>query len=124
MRKTAVALVLLAVVACAHAPGAVSDRLFCGLTIPGGGEVSEADLQQFVAEVVTPRFPDGFTLYRADGHWGEGGRTIREPAIVIEILRTPEGERAVGEIAAEYVRRFRQTAVLRVTTPVTMSFAD
>lgn len=96
----------------------VSDRLFCGLSIPGGGSVSQAELDAFVAEVVEARFPDGFTVWRARGQWRGGS----EESFVIEIVRPrdPRLERAVAEIAEAYRARFRQEAVLRVTAPVRM----
>jgi pimeloyl-ACP methyl ester carboxylesterase len=58
------------------------------------------------------------TVWRADGQWlDEGGRTVREPVLVVEVLHPPgtEHDRAMAEIADEYRRRFRQEAVLRVT---------
>ena len=96
----------------------ISDRLFFGRDIPGGGTVSDADWASFLEEVVTPRFPDGLTVWRADGQWlDEEGRTIREPVLVVEVLHPSrvEHDRAVAEIADEYRRRFHQEAVLRVT---------
>ncbi|HEU4558145.1 MAG TPA: DUF3574 domain-containing protein [Longimicrobium sp.] len=101
----------------------VADRLFFGRNIPGGGTVSDSAFAAFVDEVVTPRFPDGLTIYRADGQWrGESGRVEREQSVVIEVVH-PAGPAADGElreIAEEYKRRFRQEAVLRVTVPVRM----
>lgn len=37
----------------------ISDRLFFGRDIPGGGMVSDADWAAFLEEIVTPRFPQG-----------------------------------------------------------------
>ena len=98
------------------------DRLFCGLEIPGGGMVSEAELKQFLDEVVVPRFPEGFTVYRAEGVFRGG----HEPSFVIEIIHKPESrfEREVEEIGEEYRKRFRQIAVLRVTMPAGMATID
>jgi hypothetical protein len=98
------------------------DRLFCGLEIPGGGTVSEAELKQFLDEVVVPKFPDGFTVYRAEGVF----QREHEPSVIIEIIHDPDERitRDVEEIAQEYRRRFRQTAVLRVTIPAGMATID
>lgn len=96
----------------------ISDRLFFGRDIPGGGSVSDQDWAAFLEEIVTPRFPQGLTIWRADGQWlDEAGRTVREPVLVVEFLHPPgtEHDRAVAEIAEQYRRRFRQEAVLRVT---------
>jgi hypothetical protein len=125
-RRTAIALALF-LSACASAPmrvgmQGISDRLFCGRSIPGGGEVSDADVDQFVDEVVTPRFPEGFTMWTAVGSWkGEEEKTL-----VLEFLH-PDGRRfdvQVREVADEYRRRFHQEAVMRVTLPAVMELVD
>ena len=99
-------------------PAVLSDRLFCGLSIPGGGAVSQADIDAFIKEVVEPRFPEGFTMWRAQGMWRGGS----EEVMVLEIIhpvREPDGT-AVAAIAAEYRRRFNQEAVMRVMMPARM----
>ena len=105
----------------------LADRLFCGRTIPGGGMVSDDDWNAFVADFVTPRYPQGLTIWRADGQWREKDGTLaREPVMVIEILHplSAEHDRTINEIAAEYKRRFHQEAVLRVTLPARMDFIE
>jgi hypothetical protein len=99
-------------------PAVLSDRLFCGLSIPGGGTVSQQEIDAFIVEVVEPRFPQGFTMWRAQGRWRGGG----EEVMVIEIVHPYEErlDRAVAEIAEEYRSRFRQEAVLRVMMPARM----
>lgn len=122
MRKSILALALL-LSACASMPyrvgvEGVSDRLFCGRSIPGGGEVTDADVDQFLDEVVTPRFPEGFTSWTATGNW----RGDEEQTLVLEFLH-PYGrdfDRRVREIADEYRKRFGQQAVMRVTEPALM----
>jgi Protein of unknown function (DUF3574) len=126
MRRSVVVLALL-LSACATAPmhvgvQGISDRLFCGRSIPGGGEVSDAEIEMFVDEVVTPRFPEGFTMWTATGSW-EGKE---EQTLVLEFLH-PYGRRfddEVREIAEEYRRRFRQESVMRVTLPAVMEFVE
>ncbi|HEX7150521.1 MAG TPA: DUF3574 domain-containing protein [Thermoanaerobaculia bacterium] len=92
----------------------------CGMSIPGGGVVTDAQLEAFVVEVVEPRFPDGFTLWRARGAWMGG----REDTTVIEIAHPGDAtsKRLIQEIATEYARRFHQTAVLRMTVPARIDF--
>ncbi|HET7234085.1 MAG TPA: DUF3574 domain-containing protein [Longimicrobium sp.] len=101
----------------------VADRLYFGRNIPGGGTVSDSAFAAFVDSVITPRFPDGLTIFRADGQWrGDGGHVEREQSVVIEVVHPagPSAEGDLREIADEYKRRFRQEAVLRVTLPVHM----
>lgn len=131
MRRASIALVFL-LTACASMQPSISepvlaDRLFCGLSIPGGGEVSEAEWRAFVAEEVTPRFPDGLTLWRAEGQWrGADGVIAREPVLIIEIVHEHDLriDRKIVEIGEAFKKRFRQESVLRVTMPARMEFID
>lgn len=109
----------------ASTSAAVCDRLFFGRTIPGGGEVSDEQWNAFVAAEITPRFPRGFTIYRADGHWrGDDGSPVNEKTIILEIIHTPDAtsDRAVTDIARAYRTRFHQDAVMRIRTPAEQSF--
>lgn len=122
MKRALLPLVLVFFASCTIAPTTISDRLFCGMSIEAGGTVSDADVETFLAEVVEPRFPDGFTVWRARGAW-QGGR---EETLVLEIVHRnePRLNRLVVEIAEAYRTRFRQQSVLRVTSPATMEFID
>ena len=113
--------VMLAVACCATAPTAFSDRLFFGRSIPGGGDVTEAQWNAFVQEVIVPRFPEGFTLWRGSGHWrGDDGAAVSEPASVLEVVHpaTPSADAKLREIAQIYRQRFNQEAVLFVRSPI------
>lgn len=131
MRRASAFLVLF-LSACAsvqprYSEAVLADRLFCGLAIPGGGEVTEAEWRAFLAEEVTPRFPDGLTIWRAEGQWrGADGVIVREPSLVIEILHRHDLriDQEINEIAEAYKARFKQESVLRVTVPARMEFID
>lgn len=113
-------LVVLALAGCATPSATVSDRLFFGRSIPDGGSVTEAQWNAFVAEVITPRFPQGFTLWKASGHWrGDDGASVSEDANVLEIVHPVDAatEVKLTEIAQAYRQRFNQEAVLGVRTP-------
>ena len=78
--------------------------------------VTDAEWEEFLDSVVTPRFPAGFTVVEAEGHWrGAGGLIERERTEVVTLLHPGDAPSrlAVAELAAEYLRRFRQEAVLR-----------
>lgn len=131
MRRAAIFLILLLSGCASVQPDAsrpvLTDRLFCGLAIPGGGEVAEEEWRAFVRDEVTSRFPDGFTIYRAEGQWrGRDGQIVREPVLVIEIMHEHDMriDREILEIAEAYKERFRQDAVLRVIMPARMEFID
>lgn len=94
------------------------DRLVFGMNSPDG-PIADAQWRSFVADVVTPRFPDGLTIYEAQGQWrGASGRIEQENSRVVEIVHgdEPDGRARIAEISAEYKRRFRQEAVLLIST--------
>ncbi len=97
----------------------VRDMLYFGRNTPGGTELSDSAWQQFVDEVVTPRFPAGLTIWDAAGQWrGASGRVERERSKVLTLLHAGDisAEHAVAEAIAEYKQRFSQEAVLRERT--------
>jgi len=102
----------------------VIDRLFFGTNIPSGGKVSDDDWKTFVREVVTPRFKDGLTIFEANGQWLDPrGDLVREHVMVVEVAHAPSGaiDADMRAIAAEYKKRFKQDAVLRVTVPANIA---
>lgn len=134
--RLAVAALLCALAGCASlAPlpltsGACSerrlDRMLFGMNSPDG-PVSETQWQAFLAEVVTPRFPDGLTVYQARGQWrGASGQIEQEDSRAIDLVHvdSADGRRRVVEIAASYKRRFRQEAVLILSAPTRACFAS
>jgi hypothetical protein len=101
----------------------VLERLYLGMSSPSGPVAGEA-LTAFLAAEVTPRFPDGLTLYRAYGQWRDRkGAVASEPSTVLEIAmpNTSENRRKAAAIAALYCRRFHQEAVLEVVAPISMA---
>ncbi|MBI4203473.1 MAG: DUF3574 domain-containing protein [Betaproteobacteria bacterium] len=105
----------------------VADRLFLGREIPGGGFVSDEEWAAFLSEVVTPHFPDGLTIWRAQGQWLDPrGNLVQEPVFVLEVFHRggTDAEASVQAIAIEYKRRFRQDAVLRITAPIKLHFFE
>lgn len=127
MRRLLLPLVLAAglLAGCTTAPTTVDDRLFFGRSIPGGGEVTEAQWDAFVAEVITPRFPNGFTVWRGSGHWkGDDGAAVAEPTCVLEVVHPndPAIDAKLDEIARAYRTRFNQDAVMRVRSPAGQTF--
>ena len=111
----------------ACAPGeqaAVAELLYFGTARPGGGVVGADDWSAFLREVVTPRFPDGLTVWPAAGQWrGADGAITREVSHVLNLVHPPDerSEQGIRAIAAEYKQRFQQEAVLRVKSPACMS---
>src|SRR5260221_13953695 len=76
---------------------AVATQLFFGLSRPDGTNVSEAEWQDFLAEIVTPRFPAGFTVSVAEGQWRSDAPAaiLRESSRILLIVRR-DGEDESG----------------------------
>ena len=100
-------------------------RLFFGRSQGEVEVVSEEAWRAFLAEEVTPRFPDGLTVLDAAGQWREGsGAIVRERTKLLLVL-APPGEDAMqrtDEIVDAYKRAFGQSSVLRVVTEACVSF--
>jgi len=123
--RAAALLIALTLSACQTAPAILSDRLFFGRNIPAGGTVSDAQWNEFLRTVVTPRFPKGLTIFQGNGQWLDPrGDVVREPVFVIEVFhdRSAAAEASIAAIAAEYKKRFGQDAVLRVTSGSVIRF--
>jgi hypothetical protein len=98
----------------------VSDTLFFGLS-SARGPVSPTEWENFLRDVVTPRFPDGFTYWEASGQWrGMDNQLVREPAMVLQVIHPDnfQTESAIQEIIARYKGAFEQDSVLRLRDAV------
>lgn len=133
VRRGASMLFVLAISACAAAGATrgsgsgpdvqdqVSDRFYFGVAIPNGGMVSDSAWRVFLRDVVTPAFPEGLTVWRAEGQWLDPrGQLVREPTIVVEVIhaRGVPADSVFERIAETYRSRFRQDAVMRITSDV------
>ncbi|EMD22689.1 DUF3574 domain-containing protein [Amycolatopsis azurea] len=109
-------------------PGELWKRteLYFGTTKPGGGELTDAEFTAFTDQVVTPRFPDGFTELTGRGQWrGSDGVISREKSKVIVVVY-PFGDRdanrEIEEIRTAYKAAFAQESVLRTDSVEKVSF--
>jgi hypothetical protein len=105
----------------------VRDVLYFGRSIPGGGMVSDAEWSRFVAEVITPAFPEGFTVTSGTGQWQDaGGNVVSEPSMILSVLHpeTQEAEAKVTGIGERYRVQFRQEAVLHEHMTACMDLID
>lgn len=103
----------------------IKEELYFGLSKPGGKTVSEAEWQQFLNRVITPRFKDGLTVMDANGQYlNNSGKLIKERTkLIILVYETnPSKNQMVQETISSYKKTFHQEAVLRVTSNVKVSF--
>ena len=107
------------------APATRIELLF-GRDVPTGGEVSEAEWQDFLDRVVTPLFPDGLTVVASEGQWRNPGSTEivseRSKMIVLFALDDGDLERKVAKVTDAYRERFHQQAVLGSYSPACVAF--
>jgi len=97
----------------------VRDLVYFGRNRPDGGTVSDAEWLGFLDSVVTPSFPNGFTVVEGTGQWkGQSGAVERERSAIITFLHTGSAadRERVAQVAGAYKRRFHQEAVLRERT--------
>jgi hypothetical protein len=103
----------------------VKIELFFGLSIPGGGNVTESDWKDFTESQITPRFPDGLTVYDASGQWRvASGAVILEGTKVAVLITGNSREKflLIEEIREAYRKRFWQESVLLVSSCVKATF--
>jgi hypothetical protein len=94
-------------------------ELFFGRNIPGRRPVSEAEWADFVAQVIRPNLPDGYTVLDSTGGAGSlspnplAAMAAREPAkIVIGAAQPkPDLKDQVAAVIAAYRTRFAQKSV-------------
>jgi Protein of unknown function (DUF3574) len=101
-------------------------ELLFGRNIDGRHGVTQTAWARFLAEEITPRFPDGLTVYDAAGQYRENpaAKIVRERSKIVMIL-AEAGDAAmqrIDEIVAAYKRRFRQKSVGVVIKPACVSF--
>jgi len=88
--------------------------------------VSETQFLNFLDREITPRFPDGLTVYDARGQYRdpERNRIVREPSkvVMIALPGNAEDSRRLAEIAEAYKKRFRQQSVGMILRPACVSF--
>jgi hypothetical protein len=106
--------------------GSVHTRttLYFGLS-EQGRKVSEAAWRNFLQKEVTPRFPEGLTVWQADGQWRQADGSIgHERAKVLLLVHEQNGALgpAIAAIVESYKRVFHQESVLWETAPVCAAF--
>ena len=102
----------------------IRTTLYFGLNHPTG-TVSESQWRAFLGREVTPRFPDGLTVWEADGQWKRpDGRIARERAKVMLLVHndSPAVRERLGEVVGAYKRAFQQESVMWESAAVCAAF--
>ena len=99
----------------------IRTELFFGTAKPDGA-VTEEEFMTFLDAEVTPRFPAGLTLMKAQGQFtGEDGVLIKEDSYILVLLYPidsfRDGNKQIETIRKLYLEQFQQESVLRVDDP-------
>jgi hypothetical protein len=104
----------------------VRTELLFGLARGDGPDISDAEFRAFIDEVVSPRFPDGFTILEGHGQWrsAEDGQVRRERSRVILLVGalTADTDERIELVRRTYCERFGQESVLRVDSAARAGF--
>ena len=98
--------------------------MYFGLNKPKGS-ITETQWRDFLRMQVTPRFPDGLTVWQANGQWrGPDGRINKERAKVLLLVHEESADvrAAIVAIIAAYKHDFQQESVLWETARVCAAF--
>jgi hypothetical protein len=92
----------------------------------GRSNVSDAAWDHFLTAEVTPRFPDGLTVYDARGQWRnpQTKKISRERSKVVMIAMPPadDNQTQLSAIIEAYKTRFKQQSVGLIVRPSCVSF--
>lgn len=97
-------------------------ELYFGMNKPDESVVTAEEWNKFLADEVTPKFPDGFTVLEGYGQFRDaGGKIIRENSRVLVLLyplkNRKSSSRKIELIRRAYKRAFQQQSVLRLDFP-------
>jgi Protein of unknown function (DUF3574) len=109
----------------AHKPQQVAELLF-GRKIGDRIAVTEGKWGRFVDREITPRFPDGLTVYSTLGQWRDTAtnKIIREPSKIVMLVLPGKDDdlERINQIAEAYKSQFRQQSVGVILRPACVSF--
>jgi hypothetical protein len=92
----------------------------------GRDRVNETRWSQFLADEITPRFPDGLTVYDAKGQWRPPGsdKIAKQRSKVVMIAMPPgaDNDARLQQIVEAYKVRFKQQSVGLIVRPACVSF--
>ncbi|MCA3324531.1 MAG: DUF3574 domain-containing protein [Roseomonas sp.] len=99
-------------------PATIAEAYF-GRNVQGRAPVTDPEWARFMAEVVTPAFPDGLTVLDGTGQWrNAAGRISREDSKVLVLVLPGQDQAAaaarLAPMTAAWRARFAQDSVLTV----------
>jgi len=127
MRAPLCTILLFAQMAAASAqlPCAPPQKPMLDIELLIGRKGSDARWRQFLAREVTPRFPDGLTVYETTGQWRDPAtqKITREKSRVLRIIVPADiAQDKIAAVAEAYKKQFRQKSVGVLSRPACVSF--
>lgn len=100
----------------------IMDTLYFGFS-RNTSAVTKSEWDCFLWDVVTPRFPGGFTYWKANGQWKDiVGLVYKESSMVLQVIHGSSANNAIQEIIDLYKEKYCQESVLRVQSKVIARF--
>ena len=101
-------------------------QLYMGRGGPEGEVVDDSDWEAFLADGVTPRFPNGLTVLDAKGQWRGSGDLIQRESSKVLIILAPnddeDAEELIEQVIHDYKREFNQESVLKTVSKTCVAF--
>ncbi len=100
------------------APATIAEAYF-GRSVRSRAPVTDTEWARFMAEVVTPAFPDGLTVLDGAGQWrNAAGQISREDSKILLLVLPGQDQAAasarIAPVTAAWKARFAQESVLTV----------
>ena len=107
-------------------PATIAEAYF-GRNVKHRAPVTEAEWARFMAEEVTPAFPDGLTVLNGTGQWRNAAGLISREDSKVLVLVLPGQDQAVAAgrlapVTTAWRTRFAQESVLTVFRPGCAAF--
>lgn len=101
-------------------------ELMFGRNIGGRLGVTDKLWASFLGREVTPRFPEGLTVFDTSGQWSDARtkKVVREPSKIVRIIMPADTQASekIDAIASAYKKQFRQDSVGVLSRPACVSF--
>ena len=110
---------------CECSVDSVRSEIYFGLQKPDGTSVTEAEWHDFLDKSITPRFPEGLTVFDSYGQSRDkNGKTLKEKTKVLVIVHKAGKAGDLDKICGEYKKAFSQESVFRASSRVSSSLDD
>jgi hypothetical protein len=90
------------------------------------GPITKKEWDAFLRNTVTPRFPDGLTVYDGHGQWQDPDTHVitrqNSKVILIATADTAPVKQSIAEISEAYRKLFQQQSVAVLSNPACVAF--